>query len=84
MSIAGDYLPDSPADWLFGMLKMVVWADNPVNQVAANLLLFIIALVSSSVTLGATLILASIFATFGTIGIARLVWMLVANWGSMG
>jgi hypothetical protein len=77
MSIAGDYVPDSPLDWLFGMLQMVVWADDPVKQVAANLLLFIVALLSSSVTLGATLILAAIFATFGVIGLVRLIWMVV-------
>lgn len=77
MALVADYLPDNPADWLFNMLKMVVWADDPVNQVAANLLLFIIALVASTVTLGATLVLASIFFTFGTIGIIRLIVALV-------
>jgi len=70
-------LPDDPLDWLFDRLMMVVWADDPVQQVAANLLLFIIALLSSSVTLGATLILAIIFFAFGTVGLIRLVWGLI-------
>lgn len=74
---ADSVLPDEPLDWLFDRLQDVVWADDPSTQVAANLLLFIIALVSSSVTLGATLILAFIFFVFGTIGVARLVYQLV-------
>lgn len=73
----GDVLPDDPLDWLYERLQDVVWADDPTKQIAANLLLFIIALVSSSVTLGATLILAAIFFTFGWIGVARLVYRLV-------
>ena len=80
MSIAAEALPDSPLDWLFRMLKMVVWADRPLNQIAANLTLFIVALVSSSVTLGATLVLALVFATFGTIGVIRFLWQLLNNW----
>ena len=70
-------MPDDLADWLFDMLQIVVWADDPVQQIAANLLLFIPALLSSSVTLGATLILAAIFFTFGSIGVVRLLWQLV-------
>ncbi len=70
-------LPDNPLDWLFKRLQDVVWADDPARQVAANLLLFIIALLSSSVTLGATLVLAAIFFMFGMVGVARLLYRLV-------
>lgn len=73
---AADVLPDDPLDWLYARLQDVVWADEPAKQVAANLLLFIIALVSSSVTLGATLVLAAIFLFFGSVGIVRLLYQL--------
>lgn len=72
-----DILPDDPLDWLYARLQDVAWADDPVRQIAANLLLFIIALLSSSVTLGATLVLAVIFGTFFWVGIARLAYRLV-------
>lgn len=74
---ADSVLPDEPLDWLFDRLQEVVWADDPTKQIAANLLLFIIALLSSSVTLGATLVLAFLFFGFGSLGIARLVYQLV-------
>ncbi len=61
MSVAADALPDDPPNWLYQRLQDVVWADDPVRQIAANLLLFMAALVSSTVTLGATLILSVIF-----------------------
>lgn len=77
MSVAADALPDEPADWLFARLQDVVWADDPVRQIAANLLLFMAALVSSTVTLGATLILAVIFFTFFWVGVARLAYKLI-------
>ncbi|UTF52755.1 hypothetical protein [Natronosalvus rutilus] len=77
MNPAADALPDDPLDWLFERLQDVVWADDPRRQIAANMLLFIIALVSSTVTLGATLVLAFVFLSFGSIGVARFVWHLV-------
>ncbi len=73
----GDILPDEPLPWLYDRLTDVVWADEPRRQIAANLLLFIIALLSSTVTLGATLILAAIFFTFFWVGVARLVYQLI-------
>lgn len=79
MSAVQDSLPDDPLDWLFDKLLLVVWAPDPRYQIAANLLLFIVALVSSTVTLGATLILAVIFVTFGSIGVARFVYHLVRS-----
>lgn len=67
-----EVMPDEPLDWLFEKLQLVVWAEEPRDQVAANILLFIIALLASFVTLGATLVLAAIFFFFGSVGVARL------------
>jgi len=79
MSVAADALPDDPPNWLYQRLQDVVWADDPVRQIAANLLLFMAALVSSTVTLGATLILSVIFFTFFWVGVARLLYQLIAG-----
>ena len=79
-----DVLPDDPLDWLFDMLILVVWADDPVHQVAANLTLFIVALLSSTVTFGATVVLAILFGFFTLIGLARIVVMVLTGSEAIG
>ncbi|QCW05231.1 hypothetical protein [Natrinema pallidum] len=76
-AVPDDVLPEDPLDWLFARLQQVVWADDPRDQVAANLLLFTIALLSNFVTLGATLVFTVIFGVFGLVGIVRLLWQLI-------
>lgn len=68
----GDVLPDDPLDWLLMRLREVVWAENPRDQVAANLILIIIAVVATFVSLGATIFFVFIFGFFLTVGLVRL------------
>jgi len=76
---AGGLVPRDTIDWLQDRFTDVVWADDPRRQVAANLVLFLAALLSSSVTLGATLVIAAIALVFGLIGIARIMYRQL--WG---
>lgn len=71
MNILDDLVPD--LGWFENRFKDVVWAENPRDQVATNLLLFALAVVSSSVTLGATVLFAFIFGFFGLIGVLRFI-----------
>lgn len=72
-------IPRDTINWLQDRLTDVVWADDPRRQVAANLLLFLAALLSSSVTLGATLVIAALALVFGTIGILRILYGLTGR-----
>lgn len=62
----------SRLDWLEEKLKLVVYAEEPRDQVAANLLLFAVSVVAGFISLGATLVFSVFFAFFGTIGLLRL------------
>jgi len=70
----GGLIPRGTIDWLQDRFTDVVWADDPRRQVAANLVLFLAAMLSSSVTLGATLVIAAIALVFGSVGIARILY----------
>lgn len=69
-----DLIPTDTIEWFFSYLQLVVWADDPRDQIAANVLFFIISLVSSWITFGTTLVLAAIFGGFGLVGIVRLAY----------
>jgi hypothetical protein len=59
--------------WAIGM-------GTPGQQLLANLVVFLIALISSTVTLGATLIIAVFALIFGAIAVLRFIPQLNALW----
>ncbi|WP_157744266.1 hypothetical protein [Halopenitus persicus] len=64
--------PSDLLEWLEDKTRLMVWADEPRDQLAANLVVFLVALVSSSVTLGATLVIAFITGILAIVGATRL------------
>lgn len=71
------FIPSQPLDWLFDRFKEVVWADEPRTQVAANLLLMTIAIVTSVISSGATIFFVFLFFGFASIGMVRLLYRVV-------
>jgi hypothetical protein len=59
--------------WAIGM-------GTPSQQILANIVIFFVALVSSTVTLGATLLIALFAMFFGGIGVVRLIPVVNAFW----
>jgi hypothetical protein len=59
--------------WAIGM-------GSPTQQILANLVIFVVAVVSSSVTFGATLIIAALAMFFGFVGIVRLIPVVDKYW----
>lgn len=69
-----------PREWVetgFKYAKMAVWAKDPINQVAANLVIIVVAMISSTVSLGATLVIAVISFPFLVLGLLRLFWSII-------
>lgn len=54
-----------------------VWADDPVTQIATNLVILVAAMLSSAVTWGIGLVIAMFAFVFLSIGVLRLAYQLV-------
>jgi len=63
--------------------KKAVWAEEPREQVATNLVIIVAAVLSSTVTLGATILIAFLAAPFFAIGVIRLVVDATGGSGSV-
>jgi len=73
---AGDWVPPSIWDTLMWLVTAVGWSfgtSRPYKQITSSVTLLILAVISSWVTLGATLALVMFFAVTTAIGVARLV-----------
>jgi hypothetical protein len=54
------------------VFRAAIWAEDPLDQVVANTVIIIAAVLSSAVTWGAGLLIAGVALVFWTIGIVRL------------
>lgn len=54
-----------------------VWADDPVTQIATNLVIVVAAMLSSAVTWGIGLVIAGFALFFLGVGVVRLAYQLV-------
>lgn len=59
-----------------GIAEKAVWADDPVTQIATNLVILVAAMLSSIVTWGIGLAIAAFALFFFLVGVGRLILQL--------